>query len=282
MLVVDDLTSGKMENLGDARRRGVSVHVTDIRSSELVDVFSRFAPEVVFHLAAQSKVRPSMEDPVHDAEVNVVGTLNVLGAAHRAGARKVCFASSGGAVYGDGARLPVKETAVKHPASPYGISKKVVEDYFRWYRDTHGLEYSLLALANVYGPRQDPSLEGGVIAIFTQAMLRGGRPMIFGDGNQSRDFVYVGDVCDAFVRAADAGDGFMMNIGTSTEVSINDLYDTMARLVGYATKAVHAPAKPGDVYRSVVDSARAKKELGWVAWTTLPQGLAKTIEWYRG
>ena len=189
VLVVDDLTSGKMENLGDARRRGVSVHVTDIRSPELVDLFSRFAPEVVFHLAAQSKVRPSMEDPIHDAEVNVVGTLYVLGAARRAGARKVCFASSGGAVYGDGARLPVKETAVKHPASPYGISKKIVEDYFGWYRDVHGLEYSLLALANVYGPRQDPGLEGGVIAIFAQAMLGGRRPVIFGDGNQTRDFV---------------------------------------------------------------------------------------------
>ena len=281
VLVVDDLTSGKMENLGDARRRGVSVHVTDIRSPELVDLFSRFAPEVVFYLAAQSKVGPSMEDPIHDAEVNVVGTLCVLGAARRAGARKVCFASSGGAVYGDGARLPVKETAVKHPASPYGISKKIVEDYFGWYRDVHGLEYSLLALANVYGPRQNPGLEGGVIAIFAQAMLGGRRPVIFGDGNQTRDFVYVGDVCDAFVRAADAGDGFMINIGTGTEISISDLYDTMARLVGYATKADHGPAKPGDVYRSVVDPSRAKKELGWVAWTTLPQGLAKTIEWSR-
>ena len=282
VLVVDDLTSGKMDNLTDARRRGAGVHVTDIRAPELSDLFTRFAPEVVFHLAAQSKVRPSMDDPIHDAEVNVVGTLNVLGAAHRAKARKVCFSSSGGAVYGDGAQLPVKETAAKRPTSPYGISKKIVEDYFRWYHETHGLAYSLLALANVYGPRQDASLEGGVVAIFAQAMLGGRRPIIFGDGTQTRDFVFVGDVCDAFVRAADAGDGHMMNIGTGTEISINALYETMAGLIGYVTRADHQPAKAGDVYRSVVDPSRANQELGWSAWTTLSQGLAKTIEWSRG
>ncbi len=281
VLVVDDLTSGKMEHLAGARRRGAAVHVTDIRSTELSDVFAKFGPEVIFHLAAQSKVRPSMEDPIHDAEVNVVGTLNVLAAAHRARARKVCFSSSGGAVYGDGARLPVKETAVKRPASPYGISKKIVEDYFRWYQEVHGLQYSLLALANVYGPRQDASLEGGVVAIFAQAMLGGRRPVIFGDGSQTRDFVYVGDVCDAFVRAADAGDGLMVNVGTGAEVSIGALYDTMAELIGFITRADHAPAKPGDVYRSVVDASRAKKELGWSAWTTLREGLTKTIEWYK-
>jgi UDP-glucose 4-epimerase len=282
VLVVDDLTSGKMENLAAARRRGAAVHVTDIRAGELADLFTRFGPEVVFHLAAQSKVRPSMEDPIHDAEVNVVGTLNVLGAAHRARTRKVCFASSGGAVYGDGARLPVKETAAKRPASPYGISKKVVEDYFRWYREVNGLEYSLLALANVYGPRQDASLEGGVVAIFAQAMLGGRRPVIFGDGSQTRDFVYVGDVCDAFVRAADGGDGHMMNIGTGSEITINALYETIAGLIGFVTRADHAAAKPGDIYRSVVDPSRAKKELGWSAWTPLTEGLHKTIEWYRG
>jgi UDP-glucose 4-epimerase len=282
VLVVDDLSSGKMDNLAGARRRGAGVHVTDVRAAELPELFSRFAPEVVYHLAAQSKVRPSMDDPIRDAEINVVGTLNVLGAAHRAGARKVCFASSGGAVYGDGARMPVKETAVKRPASPYGISKKIVEDYFRWYQEVHGLHYSLLALANVYGPRQDASLEGGVVAIFAQAILGGRRPTIFGDGKQSRDFVYVGDVCDAFVRAADAGDGHMMNIGTGAEITINALYEAMAGLMGYATRAEHAPAKAGDVFRSVVDASKARRELGWEPWTTLSQGLAKTIEWYKG
>jgi len=170
---------------------------------------------------------------------------------------------------------------VRNPASPYGISKKIVEDYFRWYREVYGLEYSLLALANVYGPRQDAALEGGVIAIFAKAMLEGRRPVIFGDGNQSRDFVYVGDVCDAFVRAADAGDGLMMNVGTGAEITINKLYETMAALIGYAVRADHVPAKLGDVYRSVVDPGRAKKELGWEAWTDLTHGLTETIEWQR-
>jgi UDP-glucose 4-epimerase len=281
VLVVDDLSSGKMDNLAGARRRGAAVHVTDITAPELVDLFGRFHPEVVFHLAAHAKVRPSMDNPMHDATVNILGTLNVLGAAQRCGVRKVCFASSGGAIYGDGVRMPVRETAVKSPASPYGISKKVVEDYFRWYREARGLEYSLLALANVYGPRQDAALEGGVIAIFAKAMLEGRRPVIFGDGKQTRDFVYVGDVCDAFVRAADAGDGLMMNIGTGTEITINKLYTTMAGLIGYAVHADHVAAKPGDVYRSVVDPSRARTELGWVAWTDLKQGLTETIEWQR-
>lgn len=282
VLVVDDLSTGKMDNLADARRRGISIHVTDIRAPELSEVMARHAPEVVFHLAAHAKVRPSMDDPIHDASINVIGTLNVLGAARRAGVRKVCFASSGGAAYGSAAKIPTAETAEKRPESPYGISKKIVEDYFRWYRDLHGLEYSLLALANVYGPRQDAVLEGGVVAIFAQAMFEGRRPTIFGDGTQTRDFVYVGDVCDAFVRAADAGDGFFMNIGSGIETSVNDLYDAIARITGFPTKPEYGPAKSGDVYRSVLDATRARKELGWEAWTSLDEGLAKTVAWYRG
>jgi UDP-glucose 4-epimerase len=281
VLVVDDLSTGRLDNLAGARRRGAGIHVTDITAPEMGELFGRFHPEVVFHLAAHAKVRPSMDDPIHDARVNIIGTLRVLGAAQGAGARKVCFASSGGAVYGHAARMPVKETAVKHPASPYGISKKVAEDYFRWYREVHGLEYSLLALANVYGPRQDAALEGGVVAIFAKAMLEGRRPVIFGDGNQTRDFVYVGDVCDAFVRAADAGDGLMMNIGTGTEITVNRLYETMADLIGYAVRPDHVAPKPGDVYRSVVDAGRARRELGWTAWTDLRTGLEETIAWTR-
>jgi UDP-glucose 4-epimerase len=281
VLVVDDLSTGRLDNLTGARRAGVGVHVTDIAAPEVVDLFSRFHPEVVFHLAAHARVRASVENPIHDAQVNIIGTLSVLRAAQRAGVRKVCFASSGGAVYGSAARMPVKETAVKHPASPYGISKKVAEDYFRWYREAYGLEYSLLALANVYGPRQDAALEGGVVAIFAKAMLEGRRPVIFGDGNQTRDFVYVGDVCDAFVRAADGGNGLMMNIGTGTEITINRLYEVMADLIGYAVRPDHVAPKAGEVYRSVVDPSRARKELGWAAWTDLRTGLEETIAWTR-
>jgi len=282
VLVVDDLSSGSMEHVAGARRRGkVAVHVTDIRTPELVEVVKRHQPEVVFHLAAQSKVRPSVEDPMFDADVNVLGTLNVLEAARTAGARKVVFASSGGAIYGGGVKLPVKETAAKKPESPYGISKKIVEDYFRWYADMYGIEYTLIAPANIYGPRQDPSLEGGVVAIFTKAMLEGRRPTIFGDGSQTRDFLFVEDVCDAFLRAADKGEGKLLNVGTGVETSVNQLYDAVAAATGYATAAFHTDPKPGDVHRSVVDPSAARKTLGWEAWTSLAEGIRRTVEWYR-
>ena len=283
VLVVDDLSSGSIDNLSDARRRGIAnIHVTGVTEPELIEVARRFGPEVIFHLAAQSKVGPSVEDPVHDASINVLGTVNLLEAARLSGARKVCFASSGGAIYGGRAKLPVKETSTKTPESPYGISKKVVEDYFRWYSEAHGVAYTLLALANVYGPRQDPGLEGGVVAIFSLAMLEGRRPKIFGDGTQTRDFVFVEDVCDAFLRSADAGDGHLLNVGSGVETSVNDLYEAVAGVTGYPTKPEYAPARPGEVDRSVVDPARARKELGWEAWTSLEEGLERTVEWYRG
>ena len=244
VLVLDDLSSGSIDHVAAARKRGqVAVHVTDVNAPELAEVVARFGPEVIFHLAAQSKVRPSVEDPRHDAEVNVLGTINLLDAARRGGVRKVCFASSGGAIYGGGAKLPVKETADKAPESPYGISKKIVEDYFRWYRDLYGLQYTLCALANVYGPRQDPGLEGGVTAIFARAMLDGRRPPVFGDGRQTRDFVYVEDVCDAFFRAADAGDGELFNIGTGREVSVLELYEAVADVTGFVGRCSTTPSR---------------------------------------
>jgi UDP-glucose 4-epimerase len=282
VLVLDDLSSGSIDNVAAARTRGpVSIHVTDVNAPELAELVARFGPEVIFHLAAQSKVRPSVDDPIHDARVNVLGTLNVLEAARRGGVRKVCFASSGGAIYGGGAKLPTPETAAKAPESPYGISKKVVEDYFRWYRHMYGLAYTLCALANVYGPRQDPGLEGGVTAIFSLAMLEGRRPAIFGDGRQTRDFVYVEDVCDAFLRAADTGDGELVNVGTGRETSVLDLYGVVATATGFGGAPRFEDPKPGDVQRAVVDPSKAKKVLGWEAWTPLAEGIAKTVEWYR-
>jgi UDP-glucose 4-epimerase len=282
VLVVDDLSTGRLDHIAAARRRGkVSVLVMDVRAPELAAAAVRFSPEVVFHLAAQSKVRPSVEDPLADASVNILGTINVLVSAVQSGARRVVFASSGGAMYGEGVRLPAVERAVKRPASPYGISKKVVEDYFRWFRDTYSLSYVLLAMANVYGPRQDPGLEGGVTAIFARAMLDGRRPTIFGDGRQSRDFVYVEDVVDAFLRAADARGGLLLNIGSGRETTVLELYDTLARLIGFVGKPDIAAPKAGDVRRSVLDPARAKAALGWEAWTPLEEGLRRTVEWYR-
>jgi UDP-glucose 4-epimerase len=283
LLVVDDLSTGRLEHIAAARRRGkVSVLVMDIRAPEVAAAAARFGPEVVFHLAAQSKVRPSVEDPVLDASVNVLGTVNVLLAAARAGARRVVFASSGGAIYGDSARLPATERTPKHPASPYGITKKIVEDYFRWFARNHGLTYVLLAMANVYGPRQDPGLEGGVTAIFARAMIEGRRPTIFGDGRQTRDFVYVEDVVDAFARAADSRGGVLLNIGSGRETTVLRLYETLARLTGFSLPPEFADPKPGDIGRSVLDPARAGAILGWEAWTPLEEGLRRTVDWYRG
>jgi UDP-glucose 4-epimerase len=282
LLVVDDLSSGRLEHISSARRRGkVAVLVMDVRAPELADAAARFGPEVVFHLAAQSKVRPSVEDPLHDASVNVLGTVNVLLAAHRSGARRVVFASSGGAIYGGGVHLPATERSAKRPDSPYGITKKIVEDYFRWFRETHGLAYVLLAMANVYGPRQDPGLEGGVTAIFAKAMLEGHRPTIFGDGTQTRDYVFVEDVVDAFLRAADSGDGVLLNIGSGRETSVQGLYELIAGLTDYPLRPEFVAPKAGDIARSVVDPSRAKAVLGWEAWTPLEEGLRRTVAWYR-
>ncbi len=281
VLVIDDLRTGSMDNLGAARRRGkVSIHVMDIRAEELPEATSRFGPEVVFHLAAQTKVPYSVTDPIGDADVNVLGTLNVLEAARAASVRRVVFASSGGATYGRKVRLPATERAAKTPDSPYGISKKVVEDYFRWYGETYGLEYVLIGPANVYGPRQNPGLEGGVVAIFAVAMLEGRRPTIFGDGSQTRDYIYVEDVADAFFRAADAGQNAYYNVGSGRETSVTELYETMARITGFTRRPEFDDPRPGDIPRSVLDASKARAELGWEAWTGLEEGVEATIAWY--
>lgn len=282
VLIVDDLSGGELDSVAEARRRGkVAVHVTEIGAPELPDVAGRFGPEVVFHLAAQVKVPVSVAAPVRDAEINILGTLNVLEAARLCGARKVVFASSGGAVYGPSVPLPAKERSARVPPTPYGISKKAVEEYFRWYAETFGLEYMLLAPANIYGPRQSAGAEGGVVAVFVRSMLAGQRPTIYGDGSQTRDFVYVEDVVDAFLRAADAGRETFLNISSGVETSILELYEQVAALLDYPVRPVFEPSRPGDVPRSVLDPGRAKTVLGWEPWTPLRDGLGATIEWFR-
>jgi UDP-glucose 4-epimerase len=281
VLVVDDLSSGSLDNLAGARRRGrVAVHVMEVQAPELRAVAARFGPDVIHHLAAQASVGLSLEDPVADAAVNVLGTVNVLEAARAAGVRKVVAASSA-AIYGNPKRLPVTERATQLPESPYGVSKKVMEDYLRLYRSRYGLPYVLITPANVYGPRQDPGLEGGVVAIFAAAMLEGRRPTIFGDGSQTRDFVFVEDLVDAFVRAGDAGDGVRVNAGSGTETTILELYDAVAGLTGFAMRPDFAAPRTGDIVRSVLDTSKAREVIGWEAWTSLQAGLAATIDWYR-
>lgn len=281
VLAVDSLATGHLDNLAAARQGGCQFHQVDIRAPELAEVVERHRPEVVFHLAAQASVSVSVREPQYDADVNLLGTINVLEAARRAGARKVVFASSGGAIYGSEVPLPARETHPKRPDSPYGVSKKVAEDYYDWYRRTHGLDYTLLALTNVYGPRQDAHGEAGVVAIFTEAFLRGEAPTIFGDGEQTRDFVFVEDVADAFTRAADRADGRLLNIGTGVETTVNRIAELLVDLTGAQVKPGYGPPRPGDVLRSVVDNSAAAEHLGWKPFTDLRTGLQRTVEFFQ-
>jgi UDP-glucose 4-epimerase len=284
--VLDNLSSGSLANLAEARSdRGndFSFHQIDVRDPAIVELIARRRPEVVFHLAAQADVRVSVADPLLDAQINVMGSLHVLEGARTASSRKVVFASSGGTIYGDvdPDDLPVDESHPQRPVSPYGVAKKVVGDYLFAYRELHSLEYTALALANVYGPRQDPHGEAGVVAIFAGRLLTGAPCTVFGDGLQTRDFVFVDDVVDAFVRAADKGTGLLANIGTGVETSVNELYDAMARGAGVTAPAVHAPPRPGELARSALDPGRAELYLGWTPWTTLDDGTAAVLDWFR-
>lgn len=282
VLVIDDLSSGRLERLTDARAAGgVHFHQMDIRADELGETVAQFQPEVVFHQAAQIDVRHSVSDPVFDASVNVVGTVNVLQAAARAGAERVVFASSGGATYGDVDVFPTPESVARRPESPYGVSKKVADDYLRYFKDTANLDFVSLGYSNVYGPRQDPHGEAGVVAIFTMKLLNGETPTIFGDGGQLRDYVYVEDVADACIRGAEVGGGEYLNIGTGRETSVLELFELLKKAVGVEIEPEFASAKAGDLARSVLDAASAKKHLGWEAWTSLEDGLAETVAWFR-
>ena len=285
--VVDDLSSGSLANLAEARSQPshrLTFHRLDIRSAELVTLIERRRPEVVYHLAAQADVRVSVERPAFDADVNVVGSVNVLEGARRADARKVVFAASGGTLYGEpGPReLPVRESHPQRPLSPYGVSKKAVLDYLGAYRELYGLEFSALALANVYGPRQDPHGEAGVVAIFAGHLLDGRPCTIYGDGEQTRDFVFVDDVVDAFARAAERGDGLLLNVGTGRQTSVNRLYASMAASAGVDGPAQHAPARPGELRFSALDPGRAAIHLGWRPWTGVDDGAEAVLRWFRG
>jgi UDP-glucose 4-epimerase len=285
--VVDDLSSGSIANLAEARAdraNDLKVHQVDIRDPALVELIGRRRPEVLFHLAAQADVRVSVARPVFDAEVNVVGSLNVLEGARLAGTRKVVFASSGGTIYGEppSSELPVKESHPQQPLSPYGVAKRAVTDYLHVYRELHDIEFTSLAMSNIYGPRQDPHGEAGVVAIFAGLLLEGKPCTIFGDGKQTRDFVYVDDAVDAFVRAADRGSGLLCNIGTGKETSVNELYRAMAEASGVSEPAVYAPPRTGELERSALDPGRAALHLGWEPWTDLATGVAETLRWFRG
>ena len=286
VIAVDDLSAGRIANLGEARGYGkeFTFYNMDVRAEGLRTIFERHRPEFVMHLAAQAGVRPSVEDPKHDADVNVMGTLNVLDCAVHVGARKVVYAASGGTIYGEPRRTPVKETAAlgARPLSPYGVSKKVADDYLRFYHRYRGLDYTALALANVYGPRQDPTGEAGVIAIFSNKMLAGEAPTIFGDGNQTRDYVFIDDTVHAFALAMEKGSGRMINIGTGLETSVNGLYRMLAEITGFTGQPGSGPLPPGELRRIALDIALANEALGWRPWTHLEDGLKETVAHMRG
>ena len=282
VLVVDDLSAGHLDNLAEARARGrIKFHQADIRDVEFAPVVEQYGPDVIFHLAAQVSVARSVEDPLFDASVNILGTVNLLEAARRAGVGRVIFASSGGAIYGDHVKLPAREGYVKRPGAPYGISKKAVEDYFRFYAASYGVDFVALGLSNVYGPRQDPFGEAGVVAIFTRLMLDGKRPVVYGDGMQTRDYLFVDDAVDAFVRAAGTGGGRYFNVGTGRETTVLELFRTIAAEVRFTQLPVFADPRPGEMPRSVLDAHEAVQALHWQPWTGLEEGVAMTVEWMK-
>jgi UDP-glucose 4-epimerase len=275
--VVDDLSSGSQINVPE----GVRLHQVDIRSDRLADVFEAERPDVVSHQAARANVRESFERPLLYADVNVVGSLNVLECCRKYGTKKVVYASTGGAVYGEPMWLPVSEDHPIRPLDPYGASKHHVEHYLHLYRVNFGFSFTVLRYPNVYGPRQNPQGEAGVVAIFAAQMLRGSKPVVNGTGEQQRDFVHVSDVAKANVLALKRGDNAFLNIGSGIGTSVNAIFSTLANLTGFRQTAIHGPAKKGEVCRIYLNPERAQEVLGWRAEMSLEEGLSSTVEFFR-
>jgi UDP-glucose 4-epimerase len=275
--VIDDLSTGLREHVRPSTR----LHVVDIRRPELGDVFRDEAPEAVIHLAAQAAVSRSVADPQLDAEVNVLGSINLLECCRRGQVRRVVYVSTGGAGYGDTEVIPTPEDHPTRPISPYGVSKVAAELYLSCWEALYGLSGIVLRLANIYGPRQNPHGEAGVIAIFTERLLRGEPCVINGDGLQTRDFVYVGDVADAALLALEQpGVTGAVNVGTGIETSVLTLFARLRAAAGGRGDAQHGPARPGEQRRSLLDPARARRLLGWSPRVTLDEGLRRTVASY--
>lgn len=277
VVVVDNLLTGKRRNLNKEAR----FYKLDIQSSRLERVFSRERPLLVMHLAAQVDLRRSVEDPIFDAQVNILGTLNLLEQAVKYGTRKVIFSSSGGAIYGEQDVFPAPESHPIRPLSPYGISKLNGEQYLAYYQRVSGIQHVILRYSNVYGPRQDPDGEAGVVAIVTGKMLAGEQPIINGNGRQTRDFVFVDDVVEANLAVMGKEVQGIYNVGTAEETSVNDLFRLLVELTNANCKELHGPAKKGEQARSVVDISRLRQELGWEPKVPLREGLKRTVEFFR-
>lgn len=281
VLVLDNFVGGR-HRLAVLEGAEIPIEEVDIRDERVSSLVASFHPDVIYHLAAQMDVRRSVADPIYDADVNIGGSLRLLEAARQIGARFV-HTTSGGCIYGepDDSLIPITEEVTGRPTSPYGISKKVLEDYLRFYQDTYGLQFASLALGNVYGPRQDPHGEAGVVAIFGSRLLAGEECVIYGDGKQTRDFVYVSDVVDGFVSASTKGDGETFNIGTGIETDVNELFEKMAGIVGADKPARYAPARPGELERSALDNSKAATLLGWSPKIAIDEGLKATVQFLK-
>ncbi len=277
VLVVDNLSTGRQEYI-NARAEFKDIDIVD---EKLPEIFKDFKPEAVYHLAAQKNVRVSLEDPLFDARINIMGSLNVIESTHQAGGNKLIFASSGGAIYDANQAMPLTENSKAKPLSPYGISKYTIDQYLEFYYHNYQLNYVSLRFANVYGPRQDPLGEAGVVAIFFDKLINEEQAKIFGSGKQTRDYVYVGDIVESLKATLNPSANGTYNIGTGKEVDVNELYQMQTNIADKAISAEHIQAIVGELMRNALNSDKAKQDLGWQPQIELVQGLKLTYEWFK-
>ncbi|MBI3354442.1 MAG: NAD-dependent epimerase/dehydratase family protein [Nitrospirae bacterium] len=277
VVVVDNLVAGKKKNINEK----AGFYKVDICSSKLEKIFKKEKPDLVNHHAAQIDVRKSVSDPVYDAEVNILGMINLLQCCIKYSVRKVIFASSGGAIYGEQESFPATENHPLRPVSPYGIGKLTGEKYLYYYKINYGLDYVNLRYANVYGPRQDPFGEAGVVAIFANKLLNGEQPVINGNGNQTRDYVFVEDVVEANMAVMQKGTAEAYNVGTGRETSVNELFRHLVDITGANVKEIHGPEKKGEQLRSVLDYGKISKEFEWEPRVSIEEGLKKAVNYFK-
>ena len=277
VVVVDNLSTGRKENLN---KEAIFYNI-DIRASELSHIFQEERPEIVFHLAAQISVRKSVEDPMEDLKINVLGVLNLLENCRKFKVKKVIFTSTGGALYGDADKIPTPEDYPVYPLSPYAIAKLSTEKYLDYYHKVFDIPYFILRFANIYGPRQDPNGEAGVVAIFVKKMIKNEIPIINGDGKQTRDYVFVDDAVRSVILGLEEKNFGIYNVATSKEISVIDIFDLLSNALGVSIEKKYAPAKKGEQQRSCLDYSKIKKELGWEPSYKIEEGIRKTAEWFK-
>ena len=278
VVIVDSLITGQRKNIPEAAK----FYEIDICDEKIKNIFEMERPDIVNHHAAQMDVRKSVADPSYDASVNILGSINLMQNAVKYKVKKFIFASTGGAIYGEQDYFPADEKHPNQPLSPYGITKLAFEKYLFFANDTHGLNYTILRYANVYGPRQSPHGEAGVVAIFSQRMLKRQQPVINGEGTQTRDYVFVGDVVKANELALTGGDHKIYNIGTGIETDVNELFRKIAGHMDHEVEEIHGPGQPGEQQRSVLDASFIRDDLGWEPNVNLDNGLKQTVEFFRG